>query len=130
MAMLAMTIMVHFWVVYWATGHLHPPLAPTCRTILQPSHLGHARPVGWQLWLLYGAFYVPSPRITPHMTMAMVTTAQTWGGGVKRQLKSVRFAASQTVQVGLAVAARINRYRKRLALKPAAIALQHALLWS
>ena len=57
MAMLAMTIMVRFWVLYRATGHLH--LGPTCRNILQPSHLGHARPVGWQLWLLHGAFYVP-----------------------------------------------------------------------
>ena len=44
MAMLAMTILVHFWVLYWVTGHLHPPLGPTCRTTLQPSHLGHARP--------------------------------------------------------------------------------------
>ena len=59
MAMLAMAIKVHFWLAYWATGHLHSPLGPTCHTILQPSHLGHARTVGWQLWLLHGAFYVP-----------------------------------------------------------------------
>ena len=71
MAMLAMTNPVHFGVLYWATGHLHAPQGPTCGTILQPSHLGHARPVGWQLWLLYGAFYVSSPRINPHIAMTM-----------------------------------------------------------
>ena len=59
MAMLAMTILVHFWVLYVAIGHLHAPQGPTCGTTLQPSHLGHARLVRWQLWLLHGAFYVP-----------------------------------------------------------------------
>ena len=71
MAKLAMTILIHFWVLYWATEHIHPPLGPTCRTILQPSHLGHAMPVGWPLWLLNAAFYVPSPRINPHIAMTM-----------------------------------------------------------
>ena len=73
MTMLAMTILVHFWMLYFATYiYTHPPLGPTCRTILQPSHLGNARPVGWQFWLLYGAFYVPSLRINPHIAMTMV----------------------------------------------------------
>ena len=69
--MLAMTILVHFWMVYWA---IVPPtliLGPTCRIVLQPSYLGHARLVRWQLWLLHGAFYVPYTRINPHMAMAM-----------------------------------------------------------
>jgi hypothetical protein len=37
--------------------HLHAPQGPTCGTV-QPSYLGHARLVRWQLWLLHGAFYV------------------------------------------------------------------------
>ena len=59
MAMLAMTILVHFWVIYWDT---EPPTLSqglTCDTALQPSYLAHARLVRWQLPLLYGAFYMP-----------------------------------------------------------------------
>ena len=32
MTMLGMIILVHFWVLYWGTGHLHSPLGFTCRT--------------------------------------------------------------------------------------------------
>ena len=52
------------------------------------------------------------------------------GGGVKRHLKSETFQLHKRAQVGLAVAARINRYHKRLAVKQAEVALQHVLLWS
>ena len=40
-----------FWSTFgWYIGplrHLHAPQGPTCGTILQPSHLGHARLVRW-----------------------------------------------------------------------------------
>ena len=72
MAMLAMTMSWSTFGCYMGPlGHLHAPKGPTCGTILQPSHLGHARLVRWQLWLLHGAFYVPYSRINPHMAMAM-----------------------------------------------------------
>ena len=52
MAILAMIILVHFWVVYWATGPPTPWAA--CATIrtLQPSNLAHARPVSCPVWSL------------------------------------------------------------------------------
>jgi hypothetical protein len=54
MAMLTMTILVHFWMPYWAT---EPPTRTRRSSlphyILQPSYctwaMGHARPVRWQL---------------------------------------------------------------------------------
>jgi hypothetical protein len=59
MAMLAMTILVHFWVLYGAIGTSTRIQGPTCSTTLQPSHLGHARLARLKLRLLYGAFHVP-----------------------------------------------------------------------
>ena len=57
MAMLAMNILVHVWMLYGQLSRLHAPQGPTCGATLHPRHLGHARLVRWQLWLLYGAFY-------------------------------------------------------------------------
>ena len=56
-AMLAMTILVHFWAIHWATAPPTPPPSsqgPTCGTALQPTcnHLGHARLVRWWPQLL------------------------------------------------------------------------------
>ena len=51
---------------------------PTCRIVLQPSsYLAQPRLVRWHLWLLHGSFYVPEPRINPHMAMA----GKSGGGG-------------------------------------------------
>ena len=71
MAMLAMPILILFWLLCWNTSHLHPPRGSTCRTALQPSHLDHARLARWRRWLLHGAFNVPQPCINPHMAMAV-----------------------------------------------------------
>ena len=59
MTMLAMTILVHFGVVYFATGHLHSPQGPTWLTALQPSHLGHTMQASLLLRIVHGALYVP-----------------------------------------------------------------------
>ena len=59
MAMLAMTILVTFGWYIGPLHHLHAPQGPTCGTILQPSHLGHARLVSSLVWTVHGAFYVP-----------------------------------------------------------------------
>ena len=74
MAMLAMTILVHFWLLYWVTASpTHASQGPTCGTIMHTaaytytcSHLGHARLVRWQLPLPHGAFYVLCDPITAH----------------------------------------------------------------
>jgi hypothetical protein len=58
MAMLAMTIRVHFWVLMGPLGHPHAPQGPTCGTALQPSHLTHTRPASSLVWTVHGAFYV------------------------------------------------------------------------
>ena len=61
MAMLAMTILIHFWVVYLATEPPTLTLRANLRhyiAILQPSYLAHARLVGCLVWLFHGAFYV------------------------------------------------------------------------
>jgi WD40 repeat protein len=59
MAILTMTILVHFRVLYWARGPSTlilqckiQPAALYC--ILQPRYMGHARLVRWQLWILHG----------------------------------------------------------------------------
>jgi hypothetical protein len=59
MAMLAMTILVHFWVVYWATEP--PTLTPrsNLRHYSAASYLAHARLVGCLVSTVHGAFYVP-----------------------------------------------------------------------
>ena len=59
MAMLAITILVHFWVLYGAMDHLHAPQGPTCGTSLQPSLLAHTRPASSLVWTVHGVFYVP-----------------------------------------------------------------------
>jgi hypothetical protein len=71
MAMLAMTILVYFWVIYWVTAPLQAPQGPTCGSAVQPSYLAHARPVGCLVWTVHGAFYVSKPRINPRMAMAI-----------------------------------------------------------
>jgi hypothetical protein len=67
MAMLAMTILVHFWCYIGPLGHLHAPQGPICGTALQPSHLANTRPCmvantrpsSSLVWTVHGAFYVP-----------------------------------------------------------------------
>ena len=57
MAMLAMTILVHFLVLptlaHCAT-YKHPK-----GTILQPRHLAHTKPASSLVWIVHGALYVP-----------------------------------------------------------------------
>ena len=71
MAMLAMTILVRFSVLYGSLDHLHTLQGPTCGTTLQPSHLAHIRPASSLVWTVHGAFYVPLPRINQHMAMTI-----------------------------------------------------------
>ena len=86
MLMLAMVILVHFWVVYWPTGPPARTPTPRSRSNLQPAacsqhqlwqcslatcHLAHARPGSSLVWTVHGAFNVPYPRTNSHMAMAM-----------------------------------------------------------
>ena len=51
-----------FWSIFGCyigpLRHLHAPQGPTCGTILQPSHLGHARLVSSLVWTVHGAWCV------------------------------------------------------------------------
>ena len=60
MAMLAMAILVHCWMVYWAIGcatYTHLKVLPAVLYCSLATY-AHARLVRWQLWLLHGAFNV------------------------------------------------------------------------
>ena len=47
MPMLAMTILVHVWMLYLVIGPSTITLSSTYRTALQPSLVVHTRPVSW-----------------------------------------------------------------------------------
>jgi hypothetical protein len=71
MDMLAMTILVHFGCYIVPLRHLHASHGPTCGTTLQPSHMGHTRPISSLVWTVHVPFYVPKPRTNLHMAITM-----------------------------------------------------------
>jgi hypothetical protein len=63
MVMLAMTILVHFGVLYlyWVSERIytHTRIQPAAlHCTLQPRHLAHTRPANSPVWTVHDAFYV------------------------------------------------------------------------
>ena len=55
MIMLAMTILVHFWMVYWDT---EPPATGTCICTLKGPTSHTSQQPSMIVWTVRGAFYV------------------------------------------------------------------------